>query len=351
MQMHRNKRGIIIVGHGSHKGEANEALFNIVVSLKQRLEVDLIEPAFFSIVQPDLPTAIDRLVGMGCSSILILPFFLFQGNHTSRDIPQILEETKSKYPELEICLQKSIGSDPRILDMLEERILLSSPQSTVYSPQQNTSVSAGYPRTYDPKKIEMQSMEIIKRRLSGYSIPEEHLPIVSRVIHATGDFDFARTLKFHKDSVSKGKEALKSKCLIITDVLMVKAGITRKLGNRVLCKISERGIRGKAKKLNVTRASLAMESLAPFMNDSLITIGNAPTALEKVIELIRVEKIRPALVVGVPVGLVGAAEAKRKLEKLDIAYITNSGSKGGSPVAAAIVNALILLVIRDSLIR
>jgi len=185
-------------------------------------------------------------------------------------------------------------------------------------------------------------MEIIKGKLSGYSIPEEYLPIISRVIHATGDFDFVNTLKFHKDSVRKGKEALRAKCFIITDVLMVKVGITRKLGNRVLCKISEMDIRKKAKELNTTRAALAMESLTPFMNGSLIAIGNAPTALKKVIELIKLGKIKPALVVGVPVGFVGASEAKKELEKLDIPYITNYGPKGGSSVATAIVNALIL---------
>lgn len=357
MQKDRNKTGIIIVGHGSHKEEANEVLFDIVASLKLRLGVNLIEPAFFSIAQPDLLTSIDRLVAMGCSSILIHPFFLFRGNHTSRDIPRILGESKLKYPKLKICLQDPLGLDPRLVDILEEKILLGRPQTTDPRPQQDNSLGMDYeslsvdihkeeglPRTYDPKKIEMQSMEIIKRSLSGYSISEEHLPIVSRVIHATGDFDFVRTLKFHKDSVKNGKEALRSKCLIITDVLMVKVGITRWLGNKVLCKISKKGIRGRSKRLNITRAALAMESLAPFMDGSLIAIGNAPTALEKVIELIRVKKIRPALVVGVPVGLVGASKAKKELEKLDMPYITNYGPKGGSPVAAAIVNALILSI-------
>jgi precorrin-8X/cobalt-precorrin-8 methylmutase len=171
--------------------------------------------------------------------------------------------------------------------------------------------------------------------------------IVRRVVHATADISFARTLRIHPRAVERGRQALREGKPILCDVKMLQAGMT-KIRGEILCVIDGAEAAALAQARGGTRAAAAMELFAPRLEGAIVAVGNAPSALWKVMELARQGGPRPALVVGLPVGLVGAREAKQALLESDLCYITNVGPRGGSPVAAAAVNALAMLDRKES---
>ena len=197
--------------------------------------------------------------------------------------------------------------------------------------------------------IEDESMQIIDDEVGPHQYDKFEWPIVRRVIHATADFDFAGKNKiiFHKDAVMNGINALKEGCSIVVDVNGVIGGMNKQnpkdFGNKVICNISDPDIAERAKKENKTRSQISMRAAASEMNGGIVTIGNAPTALLEVIQMISEGITKPALVIGIPVGFVAAAESKEELQMIDIPFITNTGRKGGSSCAASIVNALFKL--------
>lgn len=204
--------------------------------------------------------------------------------------------------------------------------------------------------TQKGQSIEDKSMEIIESEIGSHPYSKDEWPVVRRVIHSTADFDFARQnmIVFHKNAISSGINALKNGCNIIVDVNGVIGGLNKEnlkeFGNKAICNISEPKIVEEAKKLNKTRAQTSMRMAASEMNGGVVAIGNAPTALVEVIQMIRENVTLPALVIGIPVGFVCAVESKEELLTVDIPYITNKGRKGGSPCASAIVNALFKLL-------
>ena len=205
-------------------------------------------------------------------------------------------------------------------------------------------------QTRKGQSIEDESMQIIENEIGSHSYNEHEWPIVRRIIHSTADFDFARDNKiiFQKNAVQSGLDALKNGCSIIVDVngivgLMNKQN-PKDFGNNVICNISEPSLIEASKKENKTRAQMSMRIAKEDMNGGIVVIGNAPTALLEVMEMIREEITKPALVIGIPVGFVSAVESKDELAKMDIPFITNQGRKGGSPCASAIVNALYKLL-------
>ena len=205
-------------------------------------------------------------------------------------------------------------------------------------------------QTRKGQSIEDESMQIIENEIGSHSYNEHEWPIVRRIIHSTADFDFARDNKiiFQKNAVQSGLDALKNGCSIIVDVngivgLMNKQN-PKDFGNSVICNISEPSLIETAKKENKTRAQMSMRVAKEDMNDGIVVIGNAPTALLEVMEMIKEGITKPALVIGIPVGFVSAVESKDELAKMDVPFITNQGRKGGSPCASAIVNALYKLL-------
>ena len=205
-------------------------------------------------------------------------------------------------------------------------------------------------QTRKGQSIEDESMQIIENEIGSHPYNEQQWPIVRRIIHSTADFDFARDNKiiFHKTAVQSGLDALKNGCSIIVDVngivgLMNKQN-PKDFGNNVICNISEPSLIEAAKKENKTRAQMSMRIAKEEMNGGIVVIGNAPTALLEVMEMVREGITKPALVIGIPVGFVSAVESKEELAKMDMPFITNQGRKGGSPCASAIVNALYKLL-------
>ena len=208
-------------------------------------------------------------------------------------------------------------------------------------------------QTRKGQSIEDESMQIIDDEVGPHQYGKLEWPVVRRVIHATADFDFAGKNKivFHKDAIMNGINALKEGCSIVIDVNGVIGGLNKQnpkdFGNKLICNISDSNIAEQAKKENKTRAQMSMRIAASEMNEGIVAIGNAPTALLEVIQMIREEITKPALLIGIPVGFVAAVESKEKLQVSDVPFITNIGRKGGSSCAASIINALYKLL-RDN---
>ena len=201
-----------------------------------------------------------------------------------------------------------------------------------------------------PMDIEKRSFAIITETLGDKKIDPENELVVKRAIHTTADFDYADNLVFSEHAVKKGIEALKAGCDIVTDTQMAKAGINKaaaeKLGLRIDCFMSDPDVAETAKKQGSTRAVASMDKAAGLDGELIFVIGNAPTALLRVKELIDEGRLKPALVIGVPVGFVNIIESKNAIMETDVPYIVAAGRKGGSNVAAAIVNALMYQITR-----
>lgn len=197
-----------------------------------------------------------------------------------------------------------------------------------------------------PKAIETRSFEIITEILGDKTFPPEQEGIVKRVIHTSADFDYADTLVFGNNAVTAGVAALKEGCTIITDTNMAYSGINQKnldkLNSTKACYIAEPDIAKLAAEKETTRAVQSMEYAATLKGNKIFAIGNAPTALLALDEMIKAGTLKPALVIGVPVGFVNVVESKEIFMESNTPYIIAKGRKGGSNVAAAIVNALML---------
>ena len=205
--------------------------------------------------------------------------------------------------------------------------------------------------TIAPMEIEKRSFEIISELLQRRTLDPENEAVIKRVIHTTADFEFADNLVFSGHAVSKGIEALKNGCDIVTDTQMAKAGINKhileKLGGSVHCFMSDPDVAEKAKYRGVTRAIIAMEKASRLEKDCIFAIGNAPTALLSLKNLMDSGLLHPALIIGVPVGFVNVVESKDLIIGSKAPYIVSRGRKGGSPVAAAICNAMLYQIERN----
>ena len=201
-----------------------------------------------------------------------------------------------------------------------------------------------------PKDIEKRSFEIIAELLGSRRLDPENEPVIKRVIHTTADFDFADNLVFSPHAVEQGLRALRAGCDIVTDTQMAKAGISKpaleKLGGRVHCFMSDADVAQEAQKRGLTRAAVSMERAAALQKPCIFAVGNAPTALLRLRELIDDGRLAPALVIGVPVGFVNVVESKEQILSASVPHIVARGRKGGSAVAAAICNALLYQLTR-----
>ena len=200
-----------------------------------------------------------------------------------------------------------------------------------------------------PMDIENKSMEIIAPHLAGLNLSEAETKVYSRMIHASGDVDYAQVIRLHPKAIEATQEALKRGANIYTDVEMVRTGINKKAfgryGGKIECRVADPAIAETAKREGITRSMAAMRAFGKELAGSIIAIGNAPTALFEVLRLAEKENILPAVIIGIPVGFVGAADSKKLLaENTLVPYVTVEGTKGGSPIAASVVNAIMYLL-------
>ena len=198
-----------------------------------------------------------------------------------------------------------------------------------------------------PMDIEKRSFEIITEELGDKKLAPGTELIVKRCIHTSADFDYADNLYFSEGAVEKALEAIKSGACIITDTQMARAGINKKAlaryGGEVYCFISDEDVAEKARELGTTRASVSMGKAAKMDTNLIFAIGNAPTALVRLYELIQ-DGFRPQLIIGAPVGFVNVVQSKELIMGTDVPCIVAKGRKGGSNIAACIVNALLYMI-------
>jgi len=336
---------IILIGHGSPKKDANN------IETIGRLLHTMIHPdcskgcvrvAYLQFAKPELSDTIKESVCNGAKKIIIHPYFLISGMHVTKDIPEMIKEAEKMYPDVEFIYTEPLGIHEKLVQVIMERI--SSARGLL------------------PKDIEKKSFEIISEEIDLSDVPQEQVPIIKRVIHTTADFEFKKTLLFHPNAITTGISAIRAGKNILTDVEMVKTGINKKLlkkwGGEVICNIQKSEKEGTVPNLRTqqsgvvelglspaTKAELGIESaLKENNNIGIIAIGNAPTALLKVIDIFNNSSLvthHSSLVIGIPVGFVKALESKALLSTQKFPFITNLSRKGGSPVAAAIVNALL----------
>ncbi|NNG02116.1 MAG: precorrin-8X methylmutase [Desulfobacteraceae bacterium] len=198
-----------------------------------------------------------------------------------------------------------------------------------------------------PQAIEDQSFQIIDDEAGPHQFTPAQWRIVRRMIHTSADFDYMTSIRFHPRAIESGLSAIRSGNAVVTDTNMARAGIrTKELDHyhvRVNCLIADAVVSEIAEKSGTTRAKAAVDAAIAEMAGGIYVVGNAPTALLRLIEKIKEGRAAPALIVGLPVGFVNAAESKDALRELDTPFITNIGRKGGSNVAASVVNALAIM--------
>jgi len=336
--------GVIILCHGSRgeRGivEVPEALKRLSEGVKPLLPpgVEVIGAAL-QFNHPTLEEAVGSLAVRGVERIVIMPYFLFPGRHITEHIPKLVEKLKCIYPERQFIMANPLGLEEHFISSVAKRIEEATPE---LSPNARLSLTS-------PEVIEQQSMEIVEKFLPpSLNMSEDERLVVKHVVHASGDPQVAPLIKFSLSAVSSGLSAIAKGSPIFTDVRMVAAGINRHLAEACGCSVScamdeTKGL--KAKEPNITRAAATMHHLGTRLNGAIVAIGNAPTALLALLDLVDGKEIRPALVVGMPVGFVQAKESKNELMKRDVPHITVVGTRGGSAMAVATVNALLKIAV------
>ena len=196
-----------------------------------------------------------------------------------------------------------------------------------------------------PRDIEKRSFEIIGQELGRKLDPEQEM-IIKRCIHTSADFDYAENLKFSENAVKKAMDAIRNGAVIVTDTQMAKSGINKRAlaryGGEVMCFMSDEDVAAEAKANGTTRATACINKAAALDKPVIFAIGNAPTALVRIYELVQEGKLKPELIIGVPVGFVNVVQSKELIMSLEeTPYIVAAGRKGGSNIAACIVNALL----------
>lgn len=337
--------GVIVLAHGSRgEREPGDRLRQIVQYLRLRVTPPIeIEHASLQFGRPRLSEAIEILMGRGVRHVVVVPYFLFEGRHINQDIPQELDAIRMRYPDIEVSLAETLGVDDRLVDVLVDRVSEAIRPLAI----DGSVLGRHHPQ---PNMIEAQSMTIIDRLLPPLSCSMGERDVIKRVVHATGDPQIARQIRIHPDAIQVGIAAIGKKAPIFTDVKMVAAGISRRateLGCEVICMVNDKDVASLAKENGKTRAATAIDRYGDRLDGAIVAIGNAPTALYALLELIDLRVVLPALVVGVPVGFVGAAQSKAELAKHQVPYILTEGFRGGSGVAAAAVNALLKLAEED----
>ena len=348
MRKEKVKTSVIVLAHGSKVATGNEGLFKIVEMLKVANSWDSVEAGFLQRVKPGLDDVVEKVVNEGAKRVVIIPLLLFSGNHVRKDIPLEIERHITRYPDVEFLYAENIGPDERIAQIATDRI------NDVLKRNNSNNSNGGQEFKYsyinNPDAIVKESFDTVDKLLEIMGTKDMlpiNLPIIKRIIHATGDPEYGKSFVISRGAVEAGIAAMQNGKSIVTDVNMVKAGINKKLVNKfsgkVVCKIADMAVALRAKKNSQTRAITAIDESVPDIDGGIVAVGNAPSALFRVIDLVEEDKAHPALIIGAPVGFVGAAESKDALQRINVPYITNPGRKGGSAVAVTIVNAILEL--------
>lgn len=337
--------GVIILAHGSRgeRGivEVNATLRRVTAGVTPLLPRGVkVIGAALQFNHPNLEEAVETLALQGINRVVIMPYFLFSGRHITEHIPQLIEGLKSRYPGVQFTLANTMGNDELFIGLVARRLEEAAPEIWASVRASPTS----------PEDIERQSMEIAERFLPpAPNMSEDERLVVKRIIHASGDHQVAPLIKISPSAISSGLSPIDKGSPIFTDVRMVAAGINKRLaeacGCLVSCAMDEAKELEQTKETSITRAAAALRNLGKRLDGAIVVIGNAPTALMALLDLIDNSAVKPALVVGMPVGFVQAKESKDELMKREIPYITIVGTRGGSAMAVATINALLKMAV------
>ncbi|MDP2719224.1 MAG: precorrin-8X methylmutase, partial [Dehalococcoidia bacterium] len=323
--------GIVLLAHGS-RGEKIEGewLRQISVIFQRKLgDGYVIQPAFLQFNSPGIQEAVRILVNREVRDIIVLPYFLLEGSHYHHHIPEELNRISKMYPDVKITIGRSLGVDDRIIDVAVDRLRETIIENPPFPPDQ----------PLESSEIEKTSFNYLSSLFPYLDKSHEGL-ITKRVLHATAD-PAVLSLRFHPEAVASGISSLVHGGPIITDVRMIVAGINRRLASSLNCPIlcameaAEADLEGGF--AGTTKTATGMRNLADKINGSVIAVGNAPTALLSVLEMVNKGICQPGLIIGLPVGFVNAAEVKSDLLKSKVPYITLLGHRGGSSMAVACV--------------
>ena len=339
--------GLILIGHGSKLPHNRENLEKLADILRKRSTFKIVEIAFMIRNTPTITEAIDTLAKKNIRKIVLVPAFLAPGVHTTQEIPELIgvkeKEPMLKAQGIELVYGEPLGSDERIAEILEEKALKALGQEI----KKDAEVVDAYSIAAS-SKIVNTSMKLIREAIGSElaKAPKDQVPIIERVVHTTADPEFAKLLAISDDAVKAGVAAIKAGAKIVTDVKMVKAGINearlKKFGGKVYTYMNDERAVKLANAESLTRAAAAMRlAIKDGLDGGIVLIGNAPTAAFELAEQVKKGLVKPALIVAVPVGYVGAAESKEMVAKLPIPFIITKGRKGGSTIAVAVFNALL----------
>jgi precorrin-8X/cobalt-precorrin-8 methylmutase len=341
--------GLILIGHGSKLPHNRENLEKLAAIIRGRGKFKTVEIAFMIRDTPTVNEAVDMAAAKGISKIVLVPAFLAPGVHTTEDIPGLIgvkeREPQLKAKGIELVYGEPLGSDERIADILEEKAFKALGKEI----KKDGEVLDAY-SVSEAGKIVDKSMMLIRQAIGHdlAKLPKDKVPIVERVVHTTADPEFAKLIVISDDAVKAGVAAIKAGAKVVTDVKMIKAGINearlKKFGCKIYTYTNDERSMALAKKESLTRSAAAMRlAVQDGLDGAVILIGNAPTAAFELAEQIRAGKVKPALIVAVPVGFVGAAESKEVVEKLPVPYVVTRGRRGGSTIAVAVFNALLTM--------
>ena len=344
-----NDTGLILIGHGSKLPHNRENLEKIATLLRNRGKFKTVEIAFMVRDTPTVNEAVDTVAEKGLSKIVLIPAFLAPGIHTTEDIPGLIgvkeKEPNLKAKGIELVYGEPIGSDERIAEILEEKALKALGQEV----KKDSEIMDAYSVSAAGKIVD-KSMMLIRQAIGDdlAKLPKDKVTIVERVVHTTADPEFAKLLVISDNAVKAGVEAIKAGAKVVTDVKMVKAGINearlKKFGSKIYTYMNDERAMEIAKMEGLTRSAAAMRlAIKDGLDGAVILVGNAPTAVFELADQIKAGKVKPALIVAVPVGFVGATESKEIVEELSVPYVVTRGRRGGSTIAVAVFNALLTL--------
>lgn len=377
--IHRQDACLVLVGRGTTDPDANGEIAKLARMVQEGMGFGGVKVCFSGTATPLVRDGLSQAAGEGWQHLVVLPFFLFDGVLVKR-IYAAADELAQREPGVEVLKAAYLGVHAHVADVMLERardaaqgraamnctlckyrVQIVGFEQQVGEPQrahhlqvrdlsareQLAPATAGT-APYVPHPIEAESMEIIQAGRDWSSFPPDHLTVLQRLVHTSGDFAVADEIYFSAGAVQAGMKALLRTKRVVTDVTMVQTGLKRavleQLGVETWCGVHDPESHLMAQNLGMTRSAAGIRrAWQKFGNDMVLAIGDAPTAITEAVRLIRDHGWRPQLVIGLPVGFVGTRESKDELRRcLQVPRITNSGTRGGSPWAASVVNALMI---------
>ena len=374
---------LVLVGRGTTDPDANGEVAKFARMIEEGMGFGAAYVCYSGTAKPLVADGLRAAAGLGFARLVVLPFFLFDGVLVKR-IYAAADALQEREPELEVLKAGYLGAHPLVADVMiarareavegrsamncalcKYRVQIVGFEEQVGEPQRAHHLrvrgllekeNAGEPPAqlqpeftpYIPHPIEAESMRIIEAGRDWSGFPMAHLTVLQRLVHTSGDFNAVEDIYFSAGAIETGIRALLRCKRVVTDVTMVQTGLKRillaQLGIETWCGVHDRETHLIAQAQGITRSAAGIRrAWEKFGNDIVLVIGDAPTAIMEATRLIREQGWRPQLVIGLPVGFVGTREAKADLKRcLQVPRITNSGTRGGSPWAASVVNGLMI---------